>query len=174
MWWSSLIVVQAFALGQGFLPPVGRLNLTQAVVVMVLAGVASVVMFSLNGEPGLRYGIPYAIQARTSFGVRGSKFVELLRAVPAIVWCGIGTWIGALSFDGIITQLTGLTAPAAKYVYFVASADRPDLARVPRHPYDEMVQRRVVGDHRRHHALHARAHRADLRHPHRGELAQRG
>jgi NCS1 family nucleobase:cation symporter-1 len=37
MWWSSLIVVQAFALGQGFLPPVGRLNLTQAVVVMVLA-----------------------------------------------------------------------------------------------------------------------------------------
>ena len=120
MWWSSLIVVQAFALGQGFLPPIGRLNLTQAIVVMVLAAIASVVMFSLNGEPGLRYGIPYSVQARTSFGVRGSKFVELLRAVPAIIWCGIGTWIGALSFDGIITQLTGFTAPSAKYVYFVA------------------------------------------------------
>jgi NCS1 family nucleobase:cation symporter-1 len=120
MWWSSLIVVQAFALGQGFLPPIGRLNLTQAIVVMVLAAVASVVMFSLNGAAGLRYGIPYSIQARTSFGVRGSKFVELLRAVPAIVWCGIGTWIGALSFDGIVAQLTGFTAPAAKYVYFVA------------------------------------------------------
>jgi NCS1 family nucleobase:cation symporter-1 len=52
--------------------------------------------------------------------VRGSKFVELLRAVPAIIWCGIGTWIGALSFDGIITELTGFTAPVAKYVYFVA------------------------------------------------------
>jgi NCS1 family nucleobase:cation symporter-1 len=120
MWWSSLIVIQAFALGQGFLPPIGRLNLTQAVVVMVLAAVASVVMFSLNGQPGLRYGIPFSIQARTSFGVRGSKLVELLRAVPAIVWCGIGTWIGALSFDGIVTKLTGVTAPGAKYAYFVA------------------------------------------------------
>ena len=39
MWWSSLIVIQAFALGQGFLPPIGRLNLTQAIVVMVLAAV---------------------------------------------------------------------------------------------------------------------------------------
>ena len=40
--------------------------------------------------------------------------------MPAIIWCGIGTWIGALSFDGIITELTGFTAPVAKYVYFVA------------------------------------------------------
>ena len=120
MWWSSLIVVQAFALGQGFLPPNGSLNLTQAIVVMVVAAVASVVMFSLNGEPGLRYGIPYSIQARSSFGIRGSKIVELLRAVPAIVWCGIGTWIGALSLDGIVTKLTGTPWPAGKYVYFVA------------------------------------------------------
>jgi NCS1 family nucleobase:cation symporter-1 len=120
MWWSSLIVVQAFALGQGFLPPIGRLNLTQAIVVMVLAAIASIVMFSLNGEPGLRYGIPYSVQARSSFGVRGSKFVELLRAIPAIVWCGIGTWIGALSFDGIVTKLIGTSWPMGKYVYFVA------------------------------------------------------
>ena len=62
---------------------------------MVLAALVSVVMFSLNGEPGnVRHSLP--IQARSSFGVRGSKFVEFLRAVPAIVWYGIGTWIAAL------------------------------------------------------------------------------
>jgi NCS1 family nucleobase:cation symporter-1 len=119
MWWSSLIVIQAFALGQSFLPPIGSLNLYQALLVMVIAVVLFVVMFSLNGQAGLKYGIPYSIQARAGFGIRGSKFVEFLRAIPAIVWYGIGTWIGALSLDGILTQLVGFTAPFAKYVYFI-------------------------------------------------------
>jgi len=119
MWWSSLIVVQAFALGQGFLPPIGRLNLYQALLVMVIAAVLFVVMFSLNGQAGLKYGIPYSIQARAGFGVRGSKIVEFLRAIPAIIWYGIGSWIAALSVDGILTELTGFTAPSAKYVYFI-------------------------------------------------------
>ena len=120
MWWSSLIVIQAFALGQGFLPPIGKLNLTQALVVMCVAAILFVVMFSLNGQAGLKYGIPYSIQARTSFGVRGSTIVEFLRAVPAIIWYGVGTWIAALSLDGILQALVGFTAPTAKYAYFVA------------------------------------------------------
>ena len=119
MWWSSLIVIQAFALGQAFLPPIGRMNLQQSMVVMVVAAVLFVVMFSLNGQPGLRYGIPYSVQTRTGFGVRGSKFVEFLRIVPAIVWYGIGTWIAALSMDGILQALTGFTHPWAKYGYFL-------------------------------------------------------
>ena len=119
MWWSSLIVIQAFVLGQGFLPPIGRMNLVQAFLVLCIAGAMFVVMFSLNGQAGLKFGIPYAIQARGGFGVRGSKIVEFLRIVPAIIWYGIGTWIGALSFDAILSTLTGFTAPAARYVYFV-------------------------------------------------------
>ncbi len=120
MWWSSLIVIQAFVLGQGFLPPNGRMNVFQAFLVMVLAVLVAVAMFSLNGAAGNKYGIPYLIQTRSSFGVRGSKIVEFLRALPAIAWYGIGTWIAALSLDGILTTLAGFTAPWAKYVYFVA------------------------------------------------------
>ena len=51
--------------------------------------------------------------------MRGSKIVEFLRALPAIAWYGIGTWIAALSLDGILTTLVGFTAPWAKYAYFV-------------------------------------------------------
>ncbi len=120
MWWSSLIVIQAFVLGQAFLPPIGKMNLLQSLLILVIAGVTFVVMFSLNGQAGMKYGIPYSIQARSGFGVRGSKIVEFLRAFPAIVWFGIGTWIAALSFDGILTTLTGFTAPWAKFVYFAA------------------------------------------------------
>ena len=120
MWWSSLIVIQAFVLGQAFLPPIGKMNLFQSLLILAIAGVTFVVMFSLNGQAGMKYGIPYSIQARSGFGIRGSKIVEFLRAFPAIVWFGIGTWIAALSFDGILTTLTGFTTPWAKFVYFAA------------------------------------------------------
>lgn len=119
MWWSSLIVIQAFVLGQSFLPPIGKMNLYQALVVLIVAGTIFVVMFSLNGQAGMKYGIPYSVQTRSGFGLRGSKIVEFLRIVPAIIWYGIGTWIAALSFDTILETLTGYTAPAARYVYFV-------------------------------------------------------
>ncbi len=120
MWWSSLIVIQAFVVGQGFLPPNGSMNIFQAFLVMVLAALVAVAMFSLNGEAGNKYGIPYLIQTRASFGVRGSKIVEFLRALPALAWYGIGTWIAALALDGILKTLVGFTAPWTTFVYFVA------------------------------------------------------
>ena len=119
MWWSSLIVIQAFVIGQGFLPPNGTMNIAQAFFVMLVAGLVAVAMFSLNGDAGNRYGIPYLIQSRASFGIRGSKIVEILRALPALAWYGIGTWIGALSLDGILATLTGFTAPWTTFTYFV-------------------------------------------------------
>jgi NCS1 family nucleobase:cation symporter-1 len=119
MWWSSLIVMQAFVLGQGFLPPIGKMNLVQSLIILTLAAATFVVMFSLNGQAGLKYGIPYSIQARSGFGIRGSKIVELLRVLPAIVWFGIGTWIAALSFDAIVESLTGFDQPWAKFAYFL-------------------------------------------------------
>jgi NCS1 family nucleobase:cation symporter-1 len=120
MWWSSLIVIQAFVIGQGFLPPNGTMNIAQAFFVMLVAGLVAVVMFSLNGDAGNRYGIPYLIQSRASFGIRGSKIVEILRALPALAWYGIGTWIAALSLDGILKTLVGFTAPWTVFTYFVA------------------------------------------------------
>ena len=120
MWWSSLIVMQAFVLGQALLPPIGKLNLLQALLIMTLAALVFVVMLSLNGQAGLKYGIPFSIHTRLAFGLRGSKIVEFLRALPAIIWYGIGTWIAALAVDGIATTLAGFTAPFAKYAYFVA------------------------------------------------------
>src|SRR3569832_955496 len=84
MWWSALTVIQIFALGQGLLPPIGHLNITQAFMVMVVAGLVFVVMLSLNGRAGLDYGIPFSIQTRTPFGVRGSAIVENMSALPVV------------------------------------------------------------------------------------------
>jgi NCS1 family nucleobase:cation symporter-1 len=119
LWWAALTSIQLFALGQGLLPPIGHLNLSQALLVMALAGAIFVGTLSANGQAGLLYGIPFAIQARASFGVRGSRIIEVLRALPAIIWFGIGTWIATLAVNGILKTLTGFSAPYAAYVYFV-------------------------------------------------------
>jgi NCS1 family nucleobase:cation symporter-1 len=119
MWWSSLIAVQVFILGQGLLPPIGQLNLFQGLTVVVLSGVIIVVMFALNGQAGLKHGIPFTVQCRSCFGLRGAMIVEFLRIVPAVVWYGVGSWIAALSFDGIVLTLTGFTAPNVTFVYFI-------------------------------------------------------
>lgn len=119
MLWASLIVVQALAIGQGMLPPSGSLNLLQGIAVIAVAAAITSLFMSLNGLPGLLQGIPYCIQVRAAYGVRGAKFPEFVRLFPAILWYGVGTWFAALAFDGIVQTLSGFTTDWVVFVYFV-------------------------------------------------------
>ena len=117
MWWASLIVIQIFVLGANMMPPAGGLNLFQAVVVMLVAAVLVVTFFCINGTPGLKQGIPFAVQCRSAFGMRGAKVPTVLRILPAIAWYGIGSWIGALSVNAVASTIFGLGDYTA--IYFV-------------------------------------------------------
>ncbi|MBI2970403.1 MAG: cytosine permease [Gammaproteobacteria bacterium] len=119
MLWASLIVVQGFVLGQALLPPQGTLTLLQGVAVVLLAALTMAVFMSLNGQAGLQHGVPYCIQVRAAFGIRGARFAEVLRLIPALIWYGFGTWIAALSTDGIVRTLTGFSPPGITFVYFL-------------------------------------------------------
>jgi len=59
----------------------------------------------LNGHPGTKYGIPFPVLARASFGVVGSNIPALLRAVVACGWFGIQTWIGGQALKSLIDIL---------------------------------------------------------------------
>jgi NCS1 nucleoside transporter family len=48
----------------------------------------------LNAHAGAKYGIPFPVLVRSSFGVRGANLPALLRALVACGWFGIQTWIG--------------------------------------------------------------------------------
>src|SRR5215211_4128700 len=50
----------------------------------------------LNGRAGAKYGIPFPVLARASFGVKGANIPAVLRAIVACGWFGIQTWIGGL------------------------------------------------------------------------------
>jgi NCS1 family nucleobase:cation symporter-1 len=107
MWLAGCVFIGYFMLGASLIPPVGRLNLTQAFVAMVVSMIVVAVMYTLNGMPGHKYGIPMAVQLRASFGYSGCKIPALIRATPAIFWYGIQTWIGALALNGILKALVG-------------------------------------------------------------------
>src|SRR5258708_39069817 len=85
LWWSSLAVIQIFIVGQALLPPLGRLNFMQALLIMVLTAVIFVVVLSLNGEAGVGNAIPFSVQLRPPLGVPGAHIIVFLRSLAAPV-----------------------------------------------------------------------------------------
>jgi NCS1 family nucleobase:cation symporter-1 len=65
-----------------------------AVGAVVLGNVVVLFPIALNSHAGTRYGIPFPVLARASFGVFGANVPALLRALVACGWFGIQTWIG--------------------------------------------------------------------------------
>src|ERR671934_1500412 len=75
----------------------------QAILTIALANVIVLIPMLLNSHAGTKYGIPYPVFARASFGVFGANVAALLRAGVACGWFGIQTWIGG----GALFTLTG-------------------------------------------------------------------
>ena len=65
-----------------------------AVGAVVLGNLVVLVPIVLNSHAGTRYGIPFPVLVRSSFGVLGANVPALLRAVVACGWFGIQSWIG--------------------------------------------------------------------------------
>lgn len=66
----------------------------QAVFIILLANVIVLIPILLNGHGGTKYGIPFPVLARSSFGVFGANLPALIRALAATCWFGVQTWIG--------------------------------------------------------------------------------
>ena len=83
----------------------GGMNWQQAMLTVLLGNLIVFVPMSLSGHAGTKYGIPFPVFARASFGVRGSHIPSLLRAIVACGWFGIQTWIGGAAIYTIVLIL---------------------------------------------------------------------
>ncbi|MFJ5217315.1 NCS1 family nucleobase:cation symporter-1 [Streptomyces sp. NPDC088354] len=79
----------------------------QAVFTIALANLVVLVPMLLTGHAGPKYGIPFPVFARASFGVRGANLPALVRAAVACVWFGIQTWIGGSGIFLLAGKLFG-------------------------------------------------------------------
>src|SRR5882672_6927273 len=72
----------------------GGMSWGQALFTILLGNTIVLVPILLNSHPGTRYGIPFPVFARASYGTVGSNLPALMRALVACGWFGIQTWIG--------------------------------------------------------------------------------
>lgn len=83
----------------------GGMNWYQAIFTIFLGNVIVLIPMLLNGHVGVKYGIPYPVFTRASFGILGSNIPALLRAFVACGWFGIQTWIGGTAIYTLVLLL---------------------------------------------------------------------
>ena len=82
------------------------------VLVALIIGIALVnVAINWMGYAGQRTGVPYPVLARASFGVFGANIPALVRAVIAIFWYGIQTWLASVALIVLLLRVWPQLAP---------------------------------------------------------------
>ena len=77
----------------------------QAVLTVALGNMIVLIPMVLNGHPGAKYGIPFPVLMRASFGTVGANIPAMARALVACGWFGIQAWIGGLSIYQVLGAL---------------------------------------------------------------------
>jgi len=95
LWISMSLCIPTYMLASSLIG--GGMNWWQAILTIFLGNTIVLVPMILNGRAGAKYGIPFPVFARASFGVRGANIPALLRAIVACGWFGIQTWIGGFA-----------------------------------------------------------------------------
>src|SRR5499433_214857 len=79
------------------------MNWWQAVLTILLGNTVVLIPMVLNAHAGTKYGIPFPVYCRASFGLLGANIPALLRALVACGWFGIQSWIGGWAIYKILT-----------------------------------------------------------------------
>jgi nucleobase:cation symporter-1, NCS1 family len=76
------------------------------VLISMLVGITAVYfLMNLIGRPSLRYGIPFPVVARISFGVMGANLAAMVRGVVGIVWYGVQTYFASKAVQVLVITL---------------------------------------------------------------------
>ena len=103
LWISMAHCIPTYMLAGGLIA-VG-MNWWQALLTIGLGNVIVLVPILLNAHPGTKYGIPFPVLARASFGTVGANVPAVLRAIVACGWFGIQTFIGGEAVKTFIEAL---------------------------------------------------------------------
>jgi hypothetical protein len=92
LWVGMCACIPSYMLASGLIK--SGMNWWQAALTVTLGNVIILVPMMLNAHAGTKFGIPFPVYCRVSFGIRGANVAAMLRALVACGWFGIQTWIG--------------------------------------------------------------------------------
>src|SRR5579864_2388912 len=103
LWVSMSVNILTYMLAASLIQ--GGMDWKQAVLTVFIGNSIVLAPMLLNSMPGARYGIPFPVLARASFGVLGANVAAVLRALVACGWFGIQTWIGGEAINTLLATL---------------------------------------------------------------------
>jgi nucleobase:cation symporter-1, NCS1 family len=113
LWISMAHCIPTYMLSSALIS--AGMNWWQALMTILLGNTIVLIPILLNSHPGTKYGIPFPVFARASYGTVGSNLPALMRAIVACGWFGIQAWIGGQAlhtlFDAIWPRWTTLLGP---------------------------------------------------------------
>ncbi|MGH8033595.1 MAG: NCS1 family nucleobase:cation symporter-1 [Lysobacterales bacterium] len=100
LWVGMAINIPSYMIAASLID--GGMSWEQATWTVLLGNLIVLVPMALSGHAGTKYGIPFPVFARASFGVAGAHIPSFLRALVACGWFGIQTWIGGAAINTIV------------------------------------------------------------------------
>src|SRR5450759_5511425 len=103
LWIAMSVNIPTYMLASAMIA--GGMSWKQAIFTVFLGNVLVLAPMLLNAHAGAKYGIPFPVFARASFGVLGANVPAILRALVACGWFGIQTWIGGEAINVMLAVL---------------------------------------------------------------------
>ena len=103
LWIAMSVNIPTYMLASGMIA--GGMSWRQAIFTVFLGNMLVLAPMLLNAHAGAKYGIPFPVFTRASFGVLGANVPAILRALVACGWFGIQTWIGGEAINTMIVAL---------------------------------------------------------------------
>src|SRR6202046_4759802 len=100
LWFSMSMEVTTYMLASSLIA--GGMNWKQAILTILLGNLIVLVPMLLNAHAGAKYGIPFPVLVRASFGTRGANLPAILRAIGACGWFGMQPWIGGQAIRAML------------------------------------------------------------------------
>ncbi len=107
LWIAMAVNIPTYMLAAGLIS--AGMNWKQALLTITLGNLIVLVPMMLNAHAGTRYGIPFPVLLRASFGTVGANIPALMRALVACGWFGIQTWIGGSAIYNLLAIIIGFT-----------------------------------------------------------------
>jgi len=108
LWFSMSMEITTYMLASSLIA--GGMNWKQALFTILLGNLIVLVPMVLNAHAGAKYGIPFPVFVRASFGVRGANVPAILRAIVACGWFGVQSWLGGQAIAAMVNVLWPATA----------------------------------------------------------------
>jgi len=103
LWVAMSVCIPTYMLASGLIA--GGMSWKQAIGTILLGNLIVLIPMILNAHAGTKYGIPFPVLVRASFGVKGANVPAVLRAIVACGWFGIQSWIGGQAIYSMLQVL---------------------------------------------------------------------